>query len=217
MTEELDWVIAAYADARSRPGGTRLAEWVARHPRHAETLAEFALYETVLEGRTPDGRLAAAGAEYAEPDAEECAAFLARAALIRAAMQAASARPLHSLVKAAGEAGVGPAALASRLLLGMAEVARLDRRLFTTATLPLRLIEDLAAAVRRPVSDVLAYLRLPPTLAPGASYRSDAAPRVGAQVPFGPTVEAATDMSDEQKAFWRAEGGRLLDEEGSGP
>jgi hypothetical protein len=67
---------------------------------------------------------------------------------------------------------------------------------------PRSLIERLATALHRTVEEIGSYLALPPRTALGAQYRSPEAPAVKAQIDFRETVEAAFDLSEEQKRDW---------------
>jgi len=49
MIEDLNTVLAAYSDARGRPGGARLDDWVRRYPQHARALAAFAADSAVFD------------------------------------------------------------------------------------------------------------------------------------------------------------------------
>jgi len=201
MNDDINLILAAYSDAAARPGGTRLEEWVRRYPQHERTLVQYAVYDLVFERGVPCGE---------ETPAQE-ALFLARAKTIRERMMADPPKaPLTGLLEAAKARGLSVAALARELQLGVPEVVKLDRRLLRAAALPKKLVERLAQALHLTFAEVAAYLRRPPTLSAQASYRADRAPRLAGQEVFADAIEASRNLTDEQKAYWRAELNDLL-------
>jgi hypothetical protein len=202
MTDDLNRILAEFGDAAARPGGARLEDWVKRYPHHERALVQYAVYDYVFEQCTP-----------ASNPQTEATAFLAQATAVRERMcrsAAVAATPLSSILAAAKELGMAPAAFAQRLGLSAPEVTKLDRRLFRVASLPRTLVAEVASALNRSMTDVIAYLRMPATLSPQASYKADHAPRTTAQEEFGQAVQSSRTMTEELKARWRAECENLL-------
>lgn len=201
MPEDIDSILAAYADAARSAGGTRLEDWVRRYPQHARALVEFAVYDYVFErGRT-----------FEETAVERESLFLSRAQAVRERLMAANgltatgapASAIRSLLAAAKERGLSAAELAQRLQLGVSFIVKLERRLIRPESLPRKLVADLAQALDRAFADVAAYLQRPPTLSAQASYRASRAPRLAGQEEFEAALEASRDMTEEQKSYWR--------------
>lgn len=207
--DDVNAVIAAYVDAADAPGGTRLADWLRRYPAHTQALMDFALYWHTVKCEDP----------FVQDDPAAEAAFMRRAAEVARRMQSQQAeqsQPVQpaivSIVQAAKERGLSTPELARALGVGPAEVVKLNQRLFRAASLPKALVARLAEALGRSVEQVAAYLRMPPTLSAQASYKADAAPRVGEQVDFLDAVAASHGMTPEQKAYWREQAAERLDE-----
>lgn len=201
MPEDIDSILAAYADAARSPGGTRLEEWVRRYPQHERALVEFAVYDYVFEhGRT-----------FEETAVERESLFLSRAQAVRERLMAASGltavgastSAMQSMLDSAKERGLSAAELAQRLQLGVSFIVKLERRLIRPESLPRKLIADLAQVLGCTYADVATYLQRPPTLSPQASYRASRAPRLAGQEEFEAALEASRDMTEAQKSYWR--------------
>jgi transcriptional regulator with XRE-family HTH domain len=197
---ELDMILAAYDDAASRPEGTRLRDWVKRYPQHADELVRYAVHSCVFEH----------GASYFQEDPAQESLFMARANAVAERMRREQVPAIPSLVAVAKERGLSVPDLARRLNVSPLEVTKLNQRLIRAATLPKKLVRDLAAALGRTFDEVAAYLRQRPTLAPGVSYKAGAAPRVGEAQDFADAVADSRGMTEAQKAAWRAEREDLL-------
>ena len=93
-----------------------------------------------------------------------------------------------------------------RLLLG-----RLEQRVLEAATIPVSLVRQIAAILEREISEVAAFLRGAPRLPAQAHFRSTRAPSLAApagaspQTSFAEAVQAARNLSADDKAYWRGE------------
>jgi hypothetical protein len=74
--------------------------------------------------------------------------------------------------------------------------------LFAFDSLPAALIAALAQSLARTENEVAAYLRQPPTLARGASYKAASAPAVGVQEEFAPALARDPDLTNAGRARW---------------
>jgi hypothetical protein len=200
--EDINMILAAYSDAASRPGGTRLEEWVRRYPQHERALVQYALYNFLFEQ----------GGAAAEPTPAEETLFLERAAMIRKRMmqsrtQAASSW-MGDLIEAAKKRGLTVPALAERLHLTPVEIVKLNQRLIRASTIPNALVQQLATLLGRSREEVASYLQLPPTLSANASYRSAETPRVQRQQDF---LEALCSLTLEQRIYWQEQAEQTQD------
>jgi len=206
--DDIQNVLASYEDASARPGDTPLEEWVERYPEHTGELVRFATYNYVFEHGIPYM------VDRAEAGQESL--FLSRAAAIRQRLMrqdgslSTACSPLTSLLVAAKERSLTTPGLAQRLQLSPLEVVKLNQRLFRAATLPKALVAQLAVLLDRSFQEVAAYLRQPAMLAAQASYRAEAAPRVGEQEDFRTAVASSRNLTDAQKAQWLAADEALL-------
>lgn len=208
--DDINLILAAYSDAAESPGGTQVREWVHKYPQHARRLMSFAAYQHTIG--CDDPRM--------EDDPAGEARFAARASLVRERMMAAqsvtvrtAARvPFISLLEAAKALGLTAPTLARQLNVSPLEVIKLNQRMYQAATLPKKLVTELAAALTVSFTEMAAYLRQPATLSAQVSYKADAAPQVAAQESFATSVGASRNLSDAQKAIWLAEDDLLGEE-----
>jgi hypothetical protein len=208
--DDINLILAAYSDAAERPEGTQVTEWVQKYPQYARRLMSFATYNHTIG--CDDARLAD------DPAAE--ARFAARANVVRERMMAAqgvtgyaTARvPFASLLEAAKGLGLNAPTLARQLNVSPLEVIKLNQRMYQAATLPRKLVTDLADALRVSFTEMAAYLRQPATLSAQVSYKADAAPQIAAQEAFSTAVSASRNLTDAQKAVWLAEDDLLGEE-----
>jgi hypothetical protein len=186
--DERDTILIAFADAGP---AADLAEWTRRHPEHARFLVRFAA------SRRFDAATAAFANNPAAAAADERVRNIGRAVL--AARRPA---PLASLVQAAQARGLSADSLAAVLDLPVACFWKLHRRLFAFDSLPAALIAALAQALARTENEVAAYLRQPPTLARGASYKAASAPVVGSGEDFVRALGDDPDLTEAARARW---------------
>ncbi len=196
MSDDLYVALAEYEDTSERPGGAELRNLVSRYPQHAHEIVEYALEDCLVRE----------GAE-CTPETEIEAMLLARAAAVRNRLRAAS---IPGLLELAKQRGLSPAALSRSLGLGLALLTKLDRRLVRAASIPSALVERLAESLGRSREELAAYLRQPPRLSAQASYRAHAAPRVEGIEDFSDALESCPGITDDTRAYWRAEAERPL-------
>lgn len=201
--DDINLVLSEYAAARADGSNPSLREWVARYPAFADELRSFALHEDIVSALEPS----------LKDDPDAALRFSERAIRVADRLKpewsTASAAQLASLVKTAARSGATAKKLAEALGLSVSFVARLDQRLFVPSSIPRTVITRLAGALGRTVEEIAQYLTLPPRTALAADYRSAEAPAVTGQVDFYKAIDDALDLSDEQKAIWRAEQGRV--------
>ncbi len=206
MSRDIDSVLLEYDTAADQPGGTKLADWIARYPEYQDDLIDYAYYNFVFQK----------GESYRRTDAK-AAGYLTLAGVVRERMMAEglyaagrSADPLKGILIAARAQSIEPPELARRIGIGLPVVIKLDRRLIRPSTIPVELVSRIAKELQAFVSDVSAYLRRPLTLSPQANYRASSAPQVSAAQDFLDALNACADVSAEQKEFWKNESGVVL-------
>ncbi len=196
--DESDAVLTAFAQAKDAQSGAKLSEWTARYPAQAKDLARLASQAWAgeeQEAAAPDIAaryrgigLTALRACRPEPKPAEVFTF--------------SAAPMASLLAAAQAAGKEADDVAAVLGLPSALFWKLHRRLIAPDSIPHTLIAGLAASVNRTLDEVAAYLRMPPQMAVGASFRSDSAPHIGAQESFAEALNAEVEATEAQRNRW---------------
>jgi hypothetical protein len=187
-----DAVLIAFMEAGAN---APLGEWIGRYPAHSADLARAAAARWAGE---PVGVPALSGDALATAHIRT---------LGREAFAALRPAPrLTSLLETARARGIGPQTVAARLSVPYGLFIKLHRRLIAPDTIPATLIRNLAESLERSVDDIAAYLRQPPTLALGASYRADSAPKTGAQESFADALDADPEATDAQRAAFRDAG-----------
>jgi hypothetical protein len=194
---EGDAVLIAFAEAHEA-GTASLSEWMRRYPAHARELARYAAHtwagDTVYTEAAPSAealRVRRIGLEVARA---------CRAA--QTAPQTAPQTALTSLLAVVKAQGLKPEVFAQNLGISYALFFKLHRRLIAPDSVPARFVQSLAEALERSVDEVRAYLNQGPTLAAGASYRSDNRPQAGQQETFAQAVASDPEMTDEQRNRW---------------
>lgn len=200
MATDINLVLAEYEEAAAS-GATRLEAWVVKYPEHREALLEFAIESEVLRYGTD-----------APYDAAEESRILehARAVANKAVSAQASELP-SSLLERARDVGLTPAVFADRIGVGLALLAKFERRLIKAATIPRAMVEEIGKTLNLRTVAVTAYLRQPSALSASASYKSSKTPSVY-QERFQVALKECPGMTDNQKQRWAAETD-LLEEE----
>lgn len=202
-----DEILVAFAEAleaSATPAVVR--DWMGRYPAQAKAIARYAADRL----RPGTGSFGQAFGDAAVANAPVSAVRLRQIAqdVIRSRRMAAvnaSPSPLRSLLDAARERGMEAEEAASRLDVPFGVFVKLHRRLISPESVPATFVRRLAEAVGRTADEVSAYLRQPPTLAAGASYRADSTPTVGTQESFADALRSDPEATSAQTARWLAE------------
>jgi len=198
---EEDELFVAWSEDRQSATPQPLRAWIERYPAHRRALVDWAIDEPVLD----------AGLESMQADTRGEARTLAIGKNVLAEMRAryfapqavaAPAPAIADLVQAAKAHGMTAKALAGKVGIGLALMAKLNQRLIQVATLPDILVARLAAELKTGVAEVRAYLARPATLATSAQYKSDGVPQVAETEAFAEAIRTCTDMTAEEKQFW---------------
>jgi hypothetical protein len=180
MNEELsDTILVEFA---SDPNA-RVADWAARYPAQAR---EFAYLAT--------------DRAFPAPTADSTRAHSLGLSVLREKRTTYSAT--FASLKAVAEAkGHTAESLAAALKLPVGLFWKLHRRLVSFESIPQTLIHQLSATLDRGADELARYLRQPPQLAAGASYRSDSAPEA-LQESFASALLNDPDTTDEMRQSW---------------
>jgi transcriptional regulator with XRE-family HTH domain len=192
---ERDALFAAWSADRQAEAPRPLADWITAYPDHAEALVLWS-----VEAPITDCALHAPE----DPAADARVLALGRQVLaeMRARQTAAAPARLESLLETAKKQGLTPKTLAERLGVGLSLVAKLQQRHLRFATIPAELIQRMADALQVSADQVRDYLRQSPTLAAGASYKSDGVPQTTGQEDFAQAIRNCRELTEEQKGFW---------------
>ncbi len=181
MSEEMsDIVLTEFA---SEPNA-RVSDWATRYPAQAREFAYLA-----------------ADRAFPAPSADSGHAQSIGMSVLREKRVAYSAAVFASLKSVAEAKGHTAESLATALKLPLGLFWKLHRRLVSFETIPQVLLSQLAEKLDRSVDELARYLRQPPQLAAGASYRSDSAPQA-TQESFTSALTNDPDTTDEMRQSW---------------
>jgi hypothetical protein len=181
MNEELaDTILIEFANDTT----AQVADWAARYPAQAREFAYLAA----------DRAFPAASANGAHAQSIGLSVLREK----RVAYSAVTFASLKSVAEAKGHTAES---LAAALKLPLGLFWKLHRRLVAFETIPQALLSQLAEKLDRSVDELARYLRQPPQLAAGASYRSDSAPQA-TQESFASALSNDPDTTDEMRQSW---------------
>ncbi|GAB4452184.1 MAG: hypothetical protein OHK0029_02740 [Armatimonadaceae bacterium] len=190
-----DEILIAFAEALDRsPSPAVVREWMQQYPEQARTLARYAADRQFGEVSVP--------ASAAVMPLERIRQIGLDAMRARQMATAPASRSLRSLLDAALARGLDAAGAAAALEVPFGVFVKLHRRLIAADSIPAAFLAKLAETVGRSMDEVNAYLRQPPTLAAGASYRADDTPGVGEQETFAAALEGDPESTTAQQERW---------------
>ena len=181
MNEELsDTILVEFASDPT----AQVADWAARYPAQAREFAYLA-----------------ADRAFPAPGADSTRAQSIGLSVLREKRTAYSTATFASLKSVAEAKGHTAESLAAALKLPLGLFWKLHRRLVSFETIPQALLSQLAEKLDRSVDELARYLRQPPQLAAGASYRNDSAPQT-TQESFASALGNDPDTTDEMRQSW---------------
>ena len=193
MQNDVEQTLSKFADAIDSGESIDLAKWTELYPKHAAEIVKLAQFK--FETTLPD--------MVQEEAAQWDAAVLARADAVRQRMQAVAVQAsLNSILIAAKGVGLSPLSLAELLQIGVLVLQRLDRRIIRPETIPSRLKNSLADAIRVSRNQLDLFLSMPPRLAANANYRAKITPTAANQQSFTEVIISSPDMSSDLKSYW---------------
>jgi len=188
--------VQAYADAQAAAPDNHalLQTWISAYPQFQDELRVVS-WQIWTQG--PDWPRAD---EAVSPEEDPELVAAGRSVLASLFPQETFALPLTSLLAAAKAKGLDPHDLAQALHLDIALLARLEQRLIRVASLPRRLVEQIAQTLDRSPADVTAFLRGKPSFAASAHYKARQAPSISSQTDFAAVL---TSSSADARRAWQ--------------
>lgn len=107
---------------------------------------------------------------------------------------------ISSLLEQAGAIGIDAVALADQSGLSVSLVTKFDRRLIAFSSVPQKVIERLAVALRITVESLSGYLEQAPALAVGARFKAQHTPTLSGTQNFFDAVTADRSISEERRS-----------------
>jgi len=196
----LDDVIQAYMASSIDSSEDNLKEWIARYPQYEDDLKEFAAYWKLVR-QMPSRQYTV----------EEEQTLIARAGsvvqnILYQQQESASAdrvEALSGLIDEALKRNISLEEFSAATELSEPIILMLDRRQVRYESIPRKVVENIAAALRVLVGTVDSYLTGEMRLAP-AHYRSDRAPKSTGLYDFSFLVRVDPDLTDQGKEHWLA-------------
>lgn len=185
-------VLLAFAvEADGSPG--RLAQWVERHPEHADALVALAVDLALLPAR-----------EAALPTEGASAAVEAAWARFSAGVAGLAKPAVPAPDPFAGLDMPAFRTLASALGMPIMLLIRLRDRLVEVTTIPSRFLARLAAEVKWAPSDLVAYLDGSPAVPAGTSFKADEKPVIPPKQSWAAAVEASRPDPEQRQQLLEA-------------
>lgn len=196
----LEEVLNEYVVLEPVPSQKALNRWVRRYPQFRKELTEFTVSWALMEELPPS-------ADVEEVDDETL--VLRGMSVVQDRLHRMSARRnteregITSLVDEAKRHGLNARQLADKAYLSVKLLAKLNRGLIKSTTIPSEVVERVAAALGRTRDEVCGYLGRPMTLAPGAEYYSEAKPKLREEAEdFFDAVRDDETLAEERRKFW---------------
>ncbi len=193
---ELQDALQELVETGEQPDAEALETIVARYPRHAAELTDFAV-EWALQELLPEGP-AADQAESAVPAAMQ--RFQDRLAELE---RAAEPRPSTRVDPFADRTPGELKRVASALGLDKTLVAKLRDRKIVADTVPAKLCDGLAMELEVPPAAIVAHLAQPAVVYAGASFKAAGKPEAGPKESFAEAVRRSF-LDASEKSHWLA-------------
>jgi hypothetical protein len=189
----LDDVLTAIRALGTPPADDRLREWMHRYPAFRKDIVEYVTAWIDIETRaaSPDPA----------PEVVDRVVSRTMSRVVQLLDEADHPRAMHDLSAEIIAAGYSIDSFQRVLCIDNSILTSLIARLVRPATIPARLVRDIAEALRRQADAVRDYFRLPPRLAAAHKARKQPTAR---QVDFAYLVERAA-LPEVEKKKWLAE------------
>jgi hypothetical protein len=105
----------------------------------------------------------------------------------------------NSILSEGKSSGLSNVQLARKAKLSIALITKLDLRLIRYKTIPGKVIENVASAIKRTVEEVARYLQGRPRFAPDAGYKADEAPQIPEQQDFFEAVRTDSSLNEDER------------------
>ena len=200
-SELLDDILDAYVTAAKIPNREVLREWIRKYPQYERELVDFTVAWIQMEELPPIKR--------DEPDYDILA--LRAMSIVQNLyndneQESKSSQSANSSIEklvAEGQAqGFSPDQFATILKLSVGLLWKLDRRLILYSSIPVELMENIAATLHRGLQIVAEYLQRQPVLAENASYKANHQPKISEPRNFFDEVRGDQEIIDEYRDYW---------------
>jgi transcriptional regulator with XRE-family HTH domain len=193
----LEDVIDAYVASSADSGEDTLATWVESYPQYASELRDFAAHYKLFK-HLPER---AYTAEEEELINTRAASVVQNLLYRRRAGVASADDDVTGLINEAEMQNLSLEQFAEATGLSAPIIAMLDRRQVRYESIPRKVIDNIAQAIRRAASGVASYLQGEMRLQP-AHYRADEAPRAVRLQEFSALVAIDPELSASQRKQW---------------
>lgn len=203
--EALEDVLDAYVASTTVPSQQALKEWIRRYPHYRRELIEFTVSWTMTEHLPPSP---------AVEETEEELLVLRGMSVVQSVMNEHRQKVrtdkennevnLRSLLDEGSRFSLSIHEIAAACRLGIQTFRKLDRRLISYPSIPMKVIQVIAETVQRNVEVVASYLQSEPVLAKGARYRAEQRPEVVQQEDFFEAIRSDMTIEEVDRSYWLA-------------
>jgi len=179
----------------------RLSDYLVRYPQYADAISEFVTYYHVVEAGLPEESLGESHVGTLPQLSDSSRTALEHAWERISPLEAAQTDLNTTLFMTINKQGLSPSQLATEIGLSEDIVAKLIavRPLIEAATLPQEVLRRLARILHQPLSAMQTYSSQLRAAEARAPYHAEAQTQS-----FREALEQSAQLSDEQKAHWRA-------------
>lgn len=194
----LDDVLAQIAAAQNPPNAQDLRAWTSKYPEFAQEIIDFATDFVALDA---ERSARAVTEDVVTEDDVELVVNRTMSRIQTLLDEQDNSKPITDLPSAIRASGFDVETLQNAIDVDRSIMDCLISRLVAPATVPARLVRDLAVNLRRTTEQIRSYFRLPPQMA--GAYKARNRPETR-QVNFAMLVEHS-QLPQEKKARWLAE------------
>ena len=203
--ETLEDVLDAYVASITVPSQQALKEWIRRYPHYRRELLEFTVSWTKMEHLSPSSDV---------EEADEELLVLRGMSVVQSIMNEHRNKDradkekneihLRSLLDEGSRFSLSIHGMAASCRLGINTFRKLDRRLISYSSIPLKVIQVIAETIHHNAEVVASYLQSEPVLAKGARYRAEQRPEVVQQEDFFEAIRSDTTIEEVDRSYWLA-------------
>ena len=199
--EQFEDILYSLLELDPNPNYHVLNEWIRQYPYYEQELIEFASARNMLSA-LPEAVIPSSHKENLARFGRD----LFQSLIGQQQTEISTEQPaIESLLSLGKSVGLTILDIASRTRLSVPLVRKLDRRLIKSTSIPRVAIESIAQLLGQEVNAIIQYLQKNPTLAQGASYRSDQTPTIAEAEDFATAVKNDRMLSEQEREYWLAQ------------
>ncbi|HWE64826.1 MAG TPA: hypothetical protein VHB98_24190 [Chloroflexota bacterium] len=196
LQDEFEDIVEAYQLAHARGERDALERLTAAHPRYADRLLAFALFDATVPSTV-------SAADLAPLQARITPVLRQRALAAAFAEMAPTPVALAGILRQGELVGLSPRALATAVDLPRDLLLQLDKRLIAPTSVPARCLARLASTLQTSVEALQTFLAGGAATRVAAYNFAPAPPQAGTQQTFADALAGSALATPEQRAYWQ--------------